>query len=141
MESDTATPSRAGSAGTYAPGCTDDRPYKVRPSLGLTRGGYILAEARGGPPEVILIGTGSEVALCLEAYEQLAKEGVRARVVSMPSWELFDDQDKTYRDFVLPPDVQARVSVEEGIRLWLEQIHRFAGPQCLYRELWGLGAA
>ena len=53
-------------------------------------------------PEVILIGTGSEVALCLEAYEQLAEEGVRARVVSMPSWELFDEQDKSYRESVLP---------------------------------------
>lgn len=63
---------------------------------------------------MILIGTGSEVALCLEAYEQLTKEGIRARVVSMPSWELFDDQGKNYRDSVLPPNVQARVSVEEA---------------------------
>ena len=69
---------------------------------------------RTGNPEVILIGTGSEVALCLEAYEQLNKEGVRARVVSMPSWELFDDQDTTYRESVLPPEVKARVSVEEA---------------------------
>ena len=65
-------------------------------------------------PEVILIGTGSEVALCLGACEQLTKEGVRARVVSMPSWELFDDQDKNYRDSVLPPRVKARVSVEQA---------------------------
>jgi transketolase len=63
---------------------------------------------------VILIGTGSEVSLCLEAYEQLTNEGVRARVVSMPSWELFDDQDRDYRDSVLPPRVKARVSVEEA---------------------------
>jgi len=79
---------------------------------GLSRGAYILADAPGADPEVILIGTGSEVALCLEAYEQLTKEGVRARVVSMPSWELFDDQDKSYRESVLPPNVKARVSVE-----------------------------
>ena len=81
---------------------------------GLARGAYVLADAPDGDPEVILIGTGSEVALCLEAYEQLTKEGVRARVVSMPSWELFDDQDKTYRESVLPPHVKARVSVEEA---------------------------
>jgi transketolase len=82
------------------------------PASGLARGAYILADAPDHEPEVILIGTGSEVALCLEAYEQLSKEGVWARVVSMPSWELFDDQDKSYRDSVLPPSVKARVSVE-----------------------------
>ena len=63
---------------------------------------------------MILIGTGSQVALCLDAYEQLTKQGVRARVVSIPSWELFDDQDQQYRDSVLPPRVKARVSVEEA---------------------------
>jgi transketolase len=63
---------------------------------------------------VILIGTGSEVSLCVDAYERLANEGVRARVVSMPSWELFDDQNRDYRDSVLPPQVKARVSVEEA---------------------------
>jgi transketolase len=81
---------------------------------GLARGAYVLADAQDGPPEVILIGTGSEVALCLEAYEQLAKDGIRARVVTMPSWELFDDQDRTYREAVLPPTVKARVSVEQA---------------------------
>jgi transketolase len=85
---------------------------KYTPATGLARGAYILADAAGGSPEVILIGTGSEVALCLDAYEQLMKEGVRARVVSMPSWELFDDQDREYRETVLPPHVRARVSVE-----------------------------
>jgi len=82
------------------------------PASGLARGAYVLADAPGGNPEVILIGTGSEVSLCVEAYEQLKKEGVRARVVSMPSWELFDVQDKSYRESVLPPRVKARVSVE-----------------------------
>ena len=81
---------------------------------GLARGAYILADAPNADPEVILIGTGSEVSLCLEAYEQLTSEGVRARVVSMPSWELFDDQDRAYRDSVLLPHVKARVSVEEA---------------------------
>ena len=81
---------------------------------GLARGAYILADAPNAHPEVILIGTGSEVSLCLEAYEQLTNEGVRARLVSMPSWELFDDQPRHYRDSVLPPHVKARVSVEEA---------------------------
>jgi len=85
---------------------------KYAAASGLASGAYILADAPGADPEVILIGTGSEVSLCLEAYEQLTKEGIRARVVSMPSWELFDDQDKSYRDSVLPPKVKARVSVE-----------------------------
>jgi transketolase len=81
---------------------------------GLRRGAYVLADAAEGKPEVILIGTGSEVALCVDAYERLKAEGVRARVVSMPSWELFEQQDQSYRDAVLPPDVTARVSAEMG---------------------------
>jgi transketolase len=87
---------------------------KYSAASGLARGAYILADAPNADPEVILIGTGSEVSLCLEAYEQLTDEGVRARVVSMPSWELFDDQDSDYRNSVLPPRVKARVSVEEA---------------------------
>jgi transketolase len=81
---------------------------------GLRRGGYVLADAEGGEPEVILIATGSEVALALSAHEELKGEGVRARVVSLPCWELFDRQDQAYRDEVLPPPVTARVSVEEA---------------------------
>jgi transketolase len=81
---------------------------------GVARGAYVLADAEGGRPEVILIGTGSEVSLCVEAYERLKPDGVRARVVSMPSWELFEQQDEAYRDSVLPPDVTARVSVEQA---------------------------
>jgi transketolase len=84
------------------------------PASGLARGAYVLADAPGADPEVILIGTGSEVSLCLEAYEQLATEGVRARVVSLPSWELFDRQDSDYRKSVLPPRVKARVCVEQA---------------------------
>ena len=87
---------------------------KYGPAAGLVRGAYILADCIDSTPEVILIGTGSEVSLCLEAYEQLTREGIRARVVSMPCWELFDDQDQSYRDWVLPPAVKARVSVEEA---------------------------
>jgi transketolase len=87
---------------------------KYAAASGLARGTYVLADPPSGDPEVILIATGSEVSLCLEAYEQLTQDGVRARVVSMPSWELFDDQDKCYRESVLPPNVTARVSVEEA---------------------------
>jgi len=80
------------------------------------RGGYVLADADGGAPEVILMATGSEVSLALEAREQLASEGVRARVVSMPCFELFDAQDDAYRESVLPRAVRARVAVEAGVR-------------------------
>jgi transketolase len=82
---------------------------------GLARGAYVLADPPGGAkPEVILIGTGSEVQLCVAAYEQLAAEGTAARVVSMPSWELFEQQDAVYRDAVLPPNITARVAVEQA---------------------------
>jgi transketolase len=81
---------------------------------GLRRGGYVLADVDGGDPEVILIATGSEVALALAAYEELKGESVRARVVSLPCWEIFDRQDDSYREEVLPASVTARVSVEEA---------------------------
>jgi transketolase len=79
---------------------------------GLARGAYVMADAERGTPQVILIGTGSEVQLCVAAYERLAREGIAARVVSMPSWELFEQQPEHYRDSVLPPDIKARVAVE-----------------------------
>ena len=79
---------------------------------GLTQGAYILAEAGEFPPEVILIATGSEVSLALDAQQRLDKEGIRSRVISMPCWELFDAQPRQYRDAVLPPNVRARVSIE-----------------------------
>jgi transketolase len=85
---------------------------RFAPAGGLSRGAYVLAENAGARPDVLLLGTGSEVSLCVEAFEQLAKEGIQARVVSMPSWELFEKQDQAYRDSVLPPAVKARVSVE-----------------------------
>ncbi|HWP15366.1 MAG TPA: transketolase [Xanthobacteraceae bacterium] len=87
---------------------------RYAPAAGVARGAYILAEAPDGKPAVILIGTGSEVALCIDAFEKLKQEGVPARVVSMPSWELFEQQDQAYRDSVLPPNVTARVSAEMG---------------------------
>ena len=79
------------------------------------QGGYTLFEASSGKPEVILMGTGSELSLCVEAREQLESEGIATRVVSMPCWELFEDQSKSYREFVLPKNVSARVAVEAGI--------------------------
>jgi transketolase len=87
---------------------------KYGAAAGLAKGAYILADAEGGKPQVILIGTGSEVSLCIDAYEQLKKDRIRARVVSMPSWELFERQTKEYRDEVLPATVTARVAVEQG---------------------------
>jgi len=85
---------------------------KFGAASGTAKGAYVLADAPGGKPDVILIGTGSEVSLCVEAYEKLKTEGVNARVVSMPSWDLFERQDDSYKDSVLPPSVTARVSVE-----------------------------
>jgi transketolase len=81
---------------------------------GVAKGAYVLADAKDGKPAVILIGTGSEVALCIGAYETLTREGIAVRVVSMPSWELFEQQEQAYRESVLPPEVTARVSVEQG---------------------------
>ena len=85
---------------------------RYAPANGVARGGYILAEAASGRPDVLLLATGSEVALCLEARERLEQEGIGARVVSLPSWEIFDEQSEEYRDSVLPPEVEARVSIE-----------------------------
>jgi len=87
---------------------------KYAPASGLARGAYVLADVPDGKPDVLLLATGSEVVLCLEAHERLKAEGIKARVVSIPSWELFDDQPQEYRDHVLPPDVTARVSVEKA---------------------------
>jgi transketolase len=87
---------------------------RYAPAAGVSRGAYVLADAPDGKVAVILIGTGSEVALCIDAYEELRRQGIAARVVSMPSWELFEQQDQSYRDGVFPPDVRARVSVEMG---------------------------
>ncbi len=90
---------------------------KYASAEGLRRGGYVLADAEGGDPEVILIATGSEVALALSAHEELLADGVRSRLVSMPCCELFDRQDVDYRDAVLPPAVTARISIEEASTL------------------------
>jgi transketolase len=98
---------------------------KYAPASGVAKGGYVLADAAGGKPDVILIATGSEVSLCMAAYEKLTAEGVKARVVSLPSWELFEQQPKEYRDSVMLPNVPRRVTVEMGTVLGWE---RYAGP-------------
>jgi transketolase len=94
---------------------------------GALRGAYVLKDADGGPPDAILIGTGSEVSVALEASELLADKGIAARVVSMPSWEIFDMQDQDYKDSVLPPDVEIRVSVEAGVTVGWERYVGFKG--------------
>ena len=87
---------------------------KYAPASGLAKGAYVLADTDGGDPEIILIGTGSEVPLVVAAHEKLVEAGVRSRVVSMPSWYLFEKQDRAYRDAVFPRDVTARLAVEMG---------------------------
>ncbi|QDU88711.1 Transketolase [Pirellulimonas nuda] len=89
---------------------------KYAAATGLEKGAYILADAKGGKPDVLLMATGSELSLAVEAYETLTASGVAARVVSMPSFELFEDQPQSYRDSVLPPSVSARVGIEVGIQ-------------------------
>jgi transketolase len=98
---------------------------KYAPAPGLSKGAYVLADAEDGNPDILLLASGSEVSLCIEACEQLKSEGIKARVVSMPSWELFEKQSREYRDSVLPPSVTARVAVEQGATLGWE---RYVGP-------------
>jgi transketolase len=87
---------------------------KYSAASGVARGAYVLGDSPGGNPEVILIASGSEVSLAVEAHEKLLAEGIRSRVVSMPSWDIFDHQPQDYRDSVLPPRVKARVAVEQA---------------------------
>jgi transketolase len=97
---------------------------KYAPASGLAKGGYVLADAPNGDPEVLLLATGSEVSLAISAHDLLGKEGIRSRVVSMPSWELFDAEPADYRNSVLPPSVTARVAVEQASTMgW----HRYVG--------------
>jgi transketolase len=98
---------------------------KYASASGAAKGAYVLADAPGGKPEVILMGTGSEIALCVSAYEQLTAEGVKARVVSMPCWALFEKQSDEYKQQVLPASVKARVSVEAASTLGWD---RYVGP-------------
>jgi transketolase len=98
---------------------------KYAPATGVAKGAYVLADAPDGKPEVILMGTGSEVSLCVTAYEQLTSAGIKARVVSMPSWDIFEKQGEDYKKQVLPPAVKARVSVEAASTFGWSQ---YVGP-------------
>lgn len=112
---------------------------KFAPATGLAKGAYVLADADDGKPDVILIGTGSEVSLCVAARDLLAKDKIKARIVSMPCRELFDAQDEAYRNSVLPPDITARVTVEEASPIGWD---RYAGPKgiVLGMDTFGLSA-
>jgi transketolase len=99
---------------------------KYAPASGVAKGAYVLADAPGGKPDVILMASGSEVRLCVDAYEKLKAEGIKARVVSMPCWELFERQDAAYKESVLPANVTARVSVEMASVFGWE---RYVGPK------------
>ncbi|HQR67557.1 MAG TPA: transketolase [Thermoanaerobaculia bacterium] len=94
---------------------------RYAPASGVSKGAYVLADAPGGKPEVILIATGSELSLAVDAHEKLVADGIRSRVVSMPSWDLFNHQPAEYRDAVLPPAVTARVAIEQASTLGWER--------------------
>lgn len=111
---------------------------KYASASGVAKGAYILADAAGGKPEVILMGSGSEISLCINAYEQLQSAGVKARVVSMPCWSIFEKQSEEYKKSVLPPDVKARVSVEAAATLGWD---RYVGPSGIMIGMHGFGAS
>ena len=123
MESDHAAESRTRCIDLDAAGSADLGPHEIwlRGGRGTRR--LRSGDAEGGKPQVILLATGSEVSICVDAYEKLKQEGIRARVVSMPSWDIFEHQDKSYRDQVLPPAVTARVAVEQASTFgWMQYV-------------------
>lgn len=111
---------------------------QLAPASGVARGGYVLLDSVGGPPQVILMGTGTELPIALAAAQQLAAEGFRTRVVSLPCWELFDEQDEAYRHSVLPPSVTARVAVEAGVEQGWD---RYIGPRGRFVGMKDFGAS
>jgi transketolase len=111
---------------------------KYGAASGVAKGGYILADAADGKPEVILMGTGSEVSLCVSAYEQLKADGIKARVVSLPCWGLFDSQSDEYKAKVLPPEVKARVAVEQAATFGWSQ---YVGPAGIVIGMHRFGAS
>ena len=111
---------------------------KYAPASGAAKGAYVLADAAGGKPDVILMASGSELSLCVDAYEKLKGEGVKARVVSMPSWELFEQQDAAYKASVFPPEVTARVAVEMAVPFGWE---RYTGAKGKLLGMRRLGAS
>jgi len=111
---------------------------RFAPAAGVTRGAYVLTDAEGGKPEVLLLATGSEVVFAVGARDLLAREGIRARVVSMPCWRLFEEQDAAYRESVLPRSVKARVSVEAAATLGWD---RYVGAEGMILGMQGFGAS
>jgi transketolase len=111
---------------------------KYASAAGVARGAYVLADAVGGRPEVLLMATGSEVSLCVEAFERLTREGIKARVVSLPCWELFEEQPAEYRQEVLPAEVACRVGVEVGVSQGWD---RYLGPQGRFIGMSHFGAS
>ena len=99
---------------------------KYASAAGVARGAYVMADANGSPPEIILIASGSEVSLAVDAHEALASQGIRSRLVSMPSWDIFEHQPAAYREEVLPPSVKARIAIEQGSVLGWD---RYVGPE------------
>jgi len=111
---------------------------KYASAAGTAKGAYVLADAPDGKPDVILIATGSEVSICVEAYEKLKTEGIKGRVVSMPSWDIFEHQSREYREQVLPPSVKARVSVEQASTFGWSQ---YVGPDGIVLGMHTFGAS
>jgi len=111
---------------------------KFGPASGVAKGAYVLADAEGGKPDVILIGTGTELQHCVAAWEKLKAEGIKARVVSMPSWDLFEKQDAAYKESVLPAAVTARVSIEMAATLGWD---RYVGPKGTMIGMHSFGAS
>jgi transketolase len=112
---------------------------KYASAAGVARGAYVMADAPGGPPEIILIGSGSELSLVIDAHEALMPLGIRSRVVSMPSWDIFEHEPQSYRESVLPPDITARIAVEQGSVLGWERYVGAAG-QVIGMETFGASA-
>jgi transketolase len=112
---------------------------KYASAAGVARGAYVMADSPGGPPEIILIASGSEVSLIVDAHEELASQGIRSRVVSMPSWDIFEHQPQSYREDVLPPEVKARIAVEQGSVLGWDR-YVGAGGQIIGMKTFGASA-
>jgi transketolase len=101
---------------------------KYASAAGVARGAYVMADAAAGrSPEIILIASGSEVSLAVDAHESLSREGIRSRIVSMPSWDIFERQPQSYRESVLPPQVPARIAIEQGSTIGWERYVGAAG--------------
>ena len=123
LEGRLAAEPRAGRSDPHSPAAADNRSQQICCCVGIGSRGLRPGRRPGRQPEVLLLASGSEVALCLESHERLKAEGIKSRVVSMPSWELFDDQPEEYRDRILPPEVTARVSVEQASKFgWAKYV-------------------